>query len=232
MAGEAQRERDHGPDARHRDHGTEPNSRWNPDPVSDGSPSERERTANTPPVCAAQPRLARLVGIPDRVLSGEWIPDGRYRDQTRIAAAQRRDLGDVVVVAGRVQRSHSSAGRHPACMLPHSFAFLAILKTAPMDKSTPMEDTELLTVSQAAEAFSATSQTIRNWIRGDRIKSVRIGNRFLIPRSEVERLRGEISAARGEGTWEHEPGRPPDPLVRRIPGGQPDGDPSNGLLGA
>ena len=101
-----------------------------------------------------------------------------------------------------------------------------------MDKNTPMDDTELLTVSQAAEAFSATSQTIRNWIRGDRIKSVRIGNRFLIPRSEVERLRGEISAARGEGTWEHEPGRPPDPLVRRIPGGQPDGDPSSGLLGA
>jgi excisionase family DNA binding protein len=113
-----------------------------------------------------------------------------------------------------------------ACMLAHSFAFLAILKT------TPMDETELLTVSQAAEAFSATSQTIRNWIRGDRIKSVRIGNRFLIPRSEVERLRGEISAARGEGTWEHEPGRPPDPLVRRARERQPDGDPTDGLLGA
>ncbi|MHB8695203.1 MAG: helix-turn-helix domain-containing protein [Solirubrobacteraceae bacterium] len=94
-----------------------------------------------------------------------------------------------------------------------------------------MVETELLTVSQAAEAFSATSQTIRNWIRGDRIKSVRIGNRFLIPRSEVERLRGEISAARGEGTWEHEVGRPPDPLVRRASERQPDGDPTDGLLG-
>ncbi len=94
-----------------------------------------------------------------------------------------------------------------------------------------MVETELLTVSQAADAFSATSQTIRNWIRGDRIKSVRIGNRFLIPRSEVERLRGEISAARGEGTWEHEAGRPPDPLVRRSPERQPDGGATDGLLG-
>lgn len=110
-------------------------------------------------------------------------------------------------------------------MLAHSFAFLAILK------NTPMVETELLTVSQTAEAFSATSQTIRNWIRGDRIKSVRIGNRFLIPRSEIERLRGEISAARGEGTWEHEAGRPADPLVRRAPERQPDGDPTDGLLG-
>jgi excisionase family DNA binding protein len=95
-----------------------------------------------------------------------------------------------------------------------------------------MDQTELLTVSQAAEAFSATSQTIRNWIRGDRVKAVRIGNRFLIPRSEIARLRGEISAARGEGTWEHEPGRPPDPLVRRSPEPWPDGDPTDGLLGA
>jgi excisionase family DNA binding protein len=95
-----------------------------------------------------------------------------------------------------------------------------------------MDETELLTVSQAAEAFSATSQTIRNWIRSDRVKAVRIGNRFLIPRSEIGRLRGEISAARGEGTWEHEPGHPPDPLVRRSPDGPPDGDPTDGLLGA
>lgn len=110
-------------------------------------------------------------------------------------------------------------------MLAHSFAFLAILKTS-------MNETELLTVSQAAEAFSATSQTIRNWIRGDRVKAVRIGNRFLIPRSEVKRLRGEISTALGENTWEHEPGRPPDPLVRRAAERWSDGDPTDGLLGA
>jgi excisionase family DNA binding protein len=59
-----------------------------------------------------------------------------------------------------------------------------------------MADTELLTVSQAAEALSASSQTIRNWIRGDRLQGVRIGNRFLIPRAEVERVRGDLFAAR------------------------------------
>jgi excisionase family DNA binding protein len=95
-----------------------------------------------------------------------------------------------------------------------------------------MDETELLTVSQAAEAFSATSQTIRNWIRSDRVQAVRIGNRFLIPRSEVERLRGELGAALGEGTWEHEPGRPLEPLVRRGPERRPEGDPTDGLLGA
>jgi excisionase family DNA binding protein len=110
-------------------------------------------------------------------------------------------------------------------MLSHSFAFLAMLKR-------PMDDMELLTVSQAAEAFSATSQTIRNWIRGDRVKAVRIGNRFLIPRSEIERLRGEISAAQGDSTWEHEPGLPPEPLVRRARDTRPEGDPTEGLLGA
>jgi excisionase family DNA binding protein len=94
-----------------------------------------------------------------------------------------------------------------------------------------MDESELLTVSQAAEAFMATSQTIRNWIRSDRLTAVRIGNRFLIPRSEVERLRGEIAAARGESTWEHELGRPPDQLVRRGPSHPPSGDPTDGLLG-
>jgi excisionase family DNA binding protein len=45
-----------------------------------------------------------------------------------------------------------------------------------------MNDQELLTASQAAEALSASSQTIRNWIRSNRLQAVRIGNRFLIPR--------------------------------------------------
>jgi excisionase family DNA binding protein len=65
-----------------------------------------------------------------------------------------------------------------------------------------MVDTELLTVSQAAEALSASSQTIRNWIRGDRVQGVRIGNRFLIPRAEVERLRGDLSAGSGDSPWD------------------------------
>jgi excisionase family DNA binding protein len=95
-----------------------------------------------------------------------------------------------------------------------------------------MDEAELLTVSQAAEAFSATSQTIRNWIRGDRVRAVRIGNRFLIPRSEVERLRGDLGAPRGESNWEHDGDRPPEPLIRRSRESRPAADPTDGLLGA
>jgi excisionase family DNA binding protein len=61
---------------------------------------------------------------------------------------------------------------------------------------------ELLTVSQAAEDLRASTQTIRNWIRSERLAAVRIGNRFLIPRAEVERTRVELlpSRTRSPGT--------------------------------
>src|SRR5438270_6931391 len=65
-----------------------------------------------------------------------------------------------------------------------------------------MTGTELLTVSQAAEALSASTQTIRNWIRSGRLRGVRIGNRFLIPHGEIERMRGDFPTATGEGPWE------------------------------
>jgi excisionase family DNA binding protein len=77
-----------------------------------------------------------------------------------------------------------------------------------------MDDQELLTASQAAEALSASSQTIRNWIRGEQLHAVRIGNRFLIPRSEVDRLRGTVSMPRGESPWEFDPDKPAEPLPR------------------
>ncbi|MGZ4218107.1 MAG: helix-turn-helix domain-containing protein [Solirubrobacteraceae bacterium] len=92
-------------------------------------------------------------------------------------------------------------------------------------------DEELLTASQAAEALSASSQTIRNWIRSDRLHAVRIGNRFLIPRSEVERMLGDVLSARGESPWEFADDAPAASLPRasdrssRV-------DPTNGLLGA
>ena len=81
-----------------------------------------------------------------------------------------------------------------------------------------MDETELLTVSQAAEAFSATSQTIRNWIRADRINSVRIGNRFLA----IPPLGGRAATWRNQrgsrGRHLGSRGVPPaDPLVRRAP---------------
>ena len=95
-----------------------------------------------------------------------------------------------------------------------------------------MDDAELLTVSQAAEAVNATNQTIRNWIKSDRIRARRIGNRFLIPRSEVARLLGESPSRRPESNWDHSADQPAEPLVRRSDRRQPDADPTDGLLGA
>ena len=77
-----------------------------------------------------------------------------------------------------------------------------------------MPDAELLTVSQAADALSASTQTIRNWIRSGRLRGVRIGNRFLIPRHEVDRMRGRASASHGESPWEFDPDAPAEPLRR------------------
>lgn len=95
-----------------------------------------------------------------------------------------------------------------------------------------MDDSDLLTVSQAAEAFNATSQTIRNWIRSNRVRAVRIGNRFLIPREEIERLRGDLSSQRGEGLWEYSADEPAEPLRRKASEREPNADPTEGLLGA
>jgi excisionase family DNA binding protein len=87
------------------------------------------------------------------------------------------------------------------------FAFLAIVAIA-------MDDQDLLTASQAAAELSASSQTIRNWIRADHLHAVRIGNRFLIPRSEVERMRGNVSTSQGESPWEFDPDEQVQPLPR------------------
>jgi excisionase family DNA binding protein len=96
-----------------------------------------------------------------------------------------------------------------------------------------MNDQELLTASQAADALSATSQTIRNWIRSERLHAVRIGNRFLIPWSEVERLRGELPGnPRGESPWEFAEDDPVLPLPRAADLTRSASDPTQGLLGA
>jgi excisionase family DNA binding protein len=95
-----------------------------------------------------------------------------------------------------------------------------------------MDAPELLTVSQAAEALSATSQTIRNWIRSGRLRAVRIGNRFLIPTEEVERMRGDVPSPTGESPWDYDTERPADPLPRKTIDRRPTADPAEGLLGA
>ncbi|MGH2891107.1 MAG: helix-turn-helix domain-containing protein [Solirubrobacteraceae bacterium] len=66
-----------------------------------------------------------------------------------------------------------------------------------------LNNEQLLTAAQAAEALSATSQTVRNWIRSGRLDAVRIGARFYVPMAEVERFRGEgARASRAESVWE------------------------------
>ncbi len=94
-----------------------------------------------------------------------------------------------------------------------------------------MHDGGLLTVSEAAEALNASTQTIRNWIRAERLQGVRIGNRFFIAPEEVERLRGDVPASRGEGPWDFETDVPMTPLPRTAGGAAP-GDLTDGLLGA
>jgi excisionase family DNA binding protein len=93
-----------------------------------------------------------------------------------------------------------------------------------------MDDQELLTASQAAEALSASSQTIRNWIRSDRLQAVRIGNRFLIPRDEVDRMRGAARSQVGESPWAFGTEEPAPPLPRAADT-QPAIDPADGVLG-
>ena len=50
----------------------------------------------------------------------------------------------------------------------------------------------LWTVKQVADYFHLKEVTIYRWISTKRIKSVHISNRVRIPRSEVERIAGEI----------------------------------------
>ena len=94
-----------------------------------------------------------------------------------------------------------------------------------------MNDPELLTVSQVAEACNATNQTIRNWIKNGSLEGVRIGNRFLIPREEVDRLRGDLQARDGESPWDYGSDEPAGPLPRKAQEPDLDADPTRGLLG-
>lgn len=94
-----------------------------------------------------------------------------------------------------------------------------------------MNDPDLLTVSQVAEACNATNQTIRNWIKNGSLRGVRIGNRFLIPREDVDRFRGDVRAQGREGPWDYSSDEPAGPLPRKAQERQRDADPTEGLLG-
>ena len=94
-----------------------------------------------------------------------------------------------------------------------------------------MNDPDLLTVSQVAEACNATNQTIRNWIKNGSLHSQRIGNRFLIPREELDRIGAGVRTQGGEGPWDYSSDEPAGPLPRKAQERQPDADPTEGLLG-
>lgn len=57
-----------------------------------------------------------------------------------------------------------------------------------------MPSTQLLTVSQVAEEFQVTTQTIRNWIDHGTLPAVRIGRAFRMRREDVEELLARAGA--------------------------------------
>jgi excisionase family DNA binding protein len=185
----------------------------------------------TPPTAARGPRRRRSATSPGSS-SGSNAARSRGSGLRGVEAAEgslwrwRRGItGATLSSPGGCKVPLPPLGAIPA-ILSHYFAFLAIIKCALMD------DPELLTVSQAAEAFSATSQTVRNWIREDRLHAVRIGNRFLIPREEIHRLRGDLGSQAGESPWDYSPDEPTRPLRRQAGTGAAAADPADGLLGA
>lgn len=174
---------------------------------------------------ALQDDLARLdLWIERRALSRQWLADSRERPKLALPAAKRNDAGYIVSVSRRIHCPSSTQGSHP-----HS-CYRKICKFG--YTQTRMDESELLTVSQAAEACNATRQTIRNWIKSGRLHGVRIGNRFLIPRDEIERLRGDIPARGGESPWDYSSDEPAEPLPRKDRDRSTGRDPAEGLLGA
>lgn len=48
---------------------------------------------------------------------------------------------------------------------------------------------DLLTTTEAAEVLRVTSQTIRDWVRANRLKAVELpGGHLRIPQSEIDRI--------------------------------------------
>jgi excisionase family DNA binding protein len=60
-----------------------------------------------------------------------------------------------------------------------------------------MSDQELLTVSEAAEIFRVTLQTIRNWIEWGKLPALRVGRRFLVRREHIDALLDQAQADDG-----------------------------------
>jgi excisionase family DNA binding protein len=62
-----------------------------------------------------------------------------------------------------------------------------------------MPDSQLLSVSQAAERLGLKQSTIRAWLMARRIEFVRLGRSVRIPQAEVNRLISQGTVPRREG---------------------------------
>lgn len=60
-----------------------------------------------------------------------------------------------------------------------------------------MADEKLLSVSEVADEFQVTDQTIRNWIRSGALKAIKIGRDHRIRREDVDEL---LARAQAEST--------------------------------
>ena len=60
-----------------------------------------------------------------------------------------------------------------------------------------MAAARLLTVTQVAEEFQVTTQTIRNWIDGGALPAVKIGRAFRVRREDVDEMLARAQAESG-----------------------------------
>jgi excisionase family DNA binding protein len=57
-----------------------------------------------------------------------------------------------------------------------------------------MASEQLLTVTQVAEEFQVTTQTIRNWIEGGALPAAKIGRAYRVKREDVETMLARAQA--------------------------------------
>ena len=75
---------------------------------------------------------------------------------------------------------------------------------------------DLLTVTEAAEALKSSGQSVRNWIRAGKLPAVKINRHFCVRQSDLDRIleAGATSEASGE-FWEDPDAQSFQPPVRR-----------------
>ena len=84
-----------------------------------------------------------------------------------------------------------------------------------------MNDPDLLTVSQVAEACNATNQTIRNWIKNGSLRSQESGIGSSSHAKSSTESAQTCRAQVGEGPWDYSSDEPPGPLPRKVRGTAP-----------